>query len=175
MTSMMHWKGAGATLAAAVLIGCASRPPAPSPAGPAPTVNTERGDRELPPPVPDLPAASRPVPQPQSNEPRLESQVEMVVTIVERPKPAYPDSLRRAGIRGRVTMEYVVDTLGVVDSASVRGTNPAPTPAEVALANAARAAIIAGSYRPAQFDGRKVAQKVFEEFTFPPPPATQEE
>ena len=93
----------------------------------------------------------------------------MPVTIIERPKPVYPDSLRRAGIRGRVRMQYVVDSLGVVDPASVRSTTSEPTPADVVLAAAARAAILAGRYRPALFDGRTVAQKVFEEFIFPPP------
>ena len=34
-------------------------------------------------------------------------------------RPSYPDSLSRAGVAGRVVVEFVVDTLGRVDSASV--------------------------------------------------------
>ena len=99
----------------------------------------------------------------------------MAVTIIERPKPAYRDSLRRAGIRGRVRMQYVVDSLGVVDPASVRSTTTDPKPADVALAAAAREVILASRYRPALFDGRTVAQKVFEEFIFPPPTVPPED
>ena len=34
-------------------------------------------------------------------------------------RPSYPDSLSRAGVAGRVVVEFVVDTMGRVDSASV--------------------------------------------------------
>jgi TonB family protein len=68
------------------------------------------------------------------------------------PAPRYPDSLRTAGVGGRVLVEFVVDTNGHVDPASVRivsSSNPgfdAPT----------RDAILASTFRPGLLQGRAV-------------------
>jgi protein TonB len=36
------------------------------------------------------------------------------------PPPRYPESLRAAGVDGRVIVQFVVDTLGIIEPASVK-------------------------------------------------------
>jgi TonB family protein len=79
--------------------------------------------------------------------------------------PIYPDSLLAQGRTGRVLMEFVVDTLGLVELETVgivTSTHPGFTRAAVdALADAA--------FRPALKNGRPVRQVVQLPFIFEPP------
>jgi TonB family protein len=76
--------------------------------------------------------------------------------LLSHPRLTYPDSLRTAGIGGRVLVEAIVDTTGHADSASVRilsSSNPefdAP----------AREGVLAARYRPGRIDGRPVMVRV---------------
>jgi protein TonB len=45
---------------------------------------------------------------------------ELLMRIVKSAKPRYPESLRQAGIGGRVLVRFTVDTLGSIDMASVQ-------------------------------------------------------
>ena len=70
--------------------------------------------------------------------------------------PAYPDSLRRARIPGEALVEFVVDTTGHVEIETlsvVSATHPA-------FGRAARDAIHAAAFTPAQRQGRLVRQLV---------------
>ena len=43
-----------------------------------------------------------------------------MMRIVAQSSPRYPESLRQAGISGRVVIRFVVDTLGSIDMTSVQ-------------------------------------------------------
>ena len=43
-----------------------------------------------------------------------------MMRVVTQSKPRYPESLRLAGIEGHVLVQFKVDTLGMVDPASVK-------------------------------------------------------
>lgn len=89
--------------------------------------------------------------------------------------PAYPDFLQHEGIEGVVAVEYIVDTTGLADSASLRilhTSNPA-------FAEAVRAALPGMRFVPGEVGGQLVRQLVTQEFRFvisgpatPPPPTT---
>jgi len=76
--------------------------------------------------------------------------------------PAYPDFLQKEGIEGVVAVEYVVDTTGLADSASLRilrSSNPA-------FAEAVRAALPGMRFEPGEVGGQLVRQLVTQEFRF---------
>jgi len=76
--------------------------------------------------------------------------------------PAYPDSLRRAGIGGSVMAQFVVDTAGRVEMETVRlhdSTNPQFT-------ESVRVALPRMLFRPAVLNGRKARQIVEVPFKF---------
>ena len=76
--------------------------------------------------------------------------------------PAYPPTLLAQGIQGSVDAQYVVDTSGAADSASLRiiaSTHPDFTAA-------VRAALPGMRFTPARIGDQKVRQLVEQEFTF---------
>ena len=76
--------------------------------------------------------------------------------------PSYPDYLQKEGIEGTVAVEYVVDTTGLADSASLRilrTTHPA-------FAEAVRAALPGMRFEPGEVGGQLVRQLVTQEFRF---------
>lgn len=76
--------------------------------------------------------------------------------------PRYPESLRSAGVQGTAVLRFVVDTLGRVERGSVevlRTDHPL-------FAAAARAAVEAVRFRPAEVAGRPVRQLVGQPFAF---------
>ena len=88
--------------------------------------------------------------------------VDEPVTVTRQGVPEYPPALAKAGIPGKVELEYVVDTAGVVEPSSLRvlgSTHPA-------FEGAARRAIMASRFRPAKLNGRVVRQLVRQTLTF---------
>lgn len=78
--------------------------------------------------------------------------------------PAYPDSLYRAGVTGRVVIEFVVDTAGRVEPASLdvlEATHPA-------FIEAVRAALMVAHFQAARLGGHAVRQYVQLPFVFGP-------
>ena len=76
--------------------------------------------------------------------------------------PSYPDFLQKQGIEGTVAVEYIVDTTGLADSASLRilrTTHPA-------FAEAVRAALPGMRFEPGEVGGQLVRQLVTQEFRF---------
>lgn len=83
-------------------------------------------------------------------------------------RPTYPDSLYRAGVGGRVVVEFVVDSSGAIDPASV----DVMASSDPMFALAVRQALGVTRFVPAMRRGIRVRQAVQlpVEFT-PPPPA----
>jgi protein TonB len=91
----------------------------------------------------------------------LES-VERPVVAIPGTSPRYPDLLRQAGVEGRVTVRFVVDTMGVVERGSV-----VPVQSDHPLfALAVRDALSRARFVPAEADGHRVRQLVEQSFTF---------
>lgn len=89
-----------------------------------------------------------------------------VDTAVERlpgsPAPAYPPDRLRRNVEGSVSVTYVVDTLGLADSVSIRvlaATDPA-------FVEAVREVLPRMRFRPALLGGAKVRQLVQQTFSF---------
>jgi TonB family protein len=145
-----------ATGLSALSVAAACMTPRPAPA-PAPQPAAAQAPQTAP--APTQPAA---VPMQQPGPTRARSELPAGVyreeDVTDRPEriggpaPRYPDSLRTAGVGGRVLVEYIVDTAGHVVPRSVRilsSTHPgfeAPT----------REAILASTFRPGLLRGRAV-------------------
>jgi TonB family protein len=71
---------------------------------------------------------------------------------VQRTAPVYPETARRAGIAGTVTVEVMVDSTGAVQSARAISGHPL-------LAEAATAAVREWRFEPARRGGRPVASR----------------
>ena len=70
----------------------------------------------------------------------------------QSPRPEYPDAMRWAGIQGRVLLQAVVDTLGRVESSSIRITQ-SPNPG---FDRSVRDWALKARFRPARLHGRPV-------------------
>jgi TonB family protein len=74
--------------------------------------------------------------------------------VVSQPLPRYPAILAAIGIEGRVIVEFVIDTMGKVEPASIR----AAESTHPAFESAARATMLASVFRPARLGIRPVRQ-----------------
>jgi TonB family protein len=75
-------------------------------------------------------------------------------TVVFQPAPRYPKHLETLGLEGRVRVEFVIDTAGQVEPASIRileSSHPA-------FEDAARAAMGGSRFRPARLSSHPVRQ-----------------
>jgi TonB family protein len=82
-------------------------------------------------------------------------------------KPAYPNVPPRERRVRTVLVEYVVDTTGRVDLATIRGQSP--DGADAPFIDAVRAVAAQWEFTPARKDGRPVRQLVREALLFEPP------
>lgn len=80
-------------------------------------------------------------------------------------KPAYPSALKALGIEAEVQAEFIVDTLGVPDTASFRIVKSP----DARFTSAVREALPSLSYVAAELNGRRVRQRVTQRFLFAPP------
>jgi TonB family protein len=101
-------------------------------------------------------SATEPIANPSAAERPLGVYAEDSVTerpqLLRYPAPRYPDSLRTAGIGGRVVVEVIVDSTGHADSASVRilsSTHPG-------FEAPAREAVLGATYAAGRLNGRAV-------------------
>jgi len=78
---------------------------------------------------------------------------ELLMRIVTSAKPRYPEALRRAGIGGHVLVRFRVDTLGLIDPASVT----IVTATHESFVRAVREALANFRFRPAEAGGHRVA------------------
>jgi TonB family protein len=89
-------------------------------------------------------------------------QVDKQATLAKRRSPEYPEALRRRHIQGEVTVQFVVDTSGLVDSTTITitsSTNPL-------FAASARKAVKRSKFVSAERNGKKVKEIVDMKFTF---------
>lgn len=146
-------------------------PPIPSvaPTGIAPTAMPDLAalTSTVPPAIPAVPAASAArdagIGTGGSVEAALSADmVDEVVTVLRQRAPRYPRELERAGIGGRVVLEFVVDSAGRVEPASVRLLESSAEAFEAA----AREAVLEARFRPARAAGHAVRQLVRQVMTF---------
>ena len=81
-------------------------------------------------------------------------------------EPAYPDSLRPLGIDGKVLAQFVVDTMGLVDTTSIL----TEAYGQPLFAASVRHALTTMHFSVAKKGGRKVAEEILESFVFRPEP-----
>jgi protein TonB len=85
-----------------------------------------------------------------------------VVPRAGNPEPRYPSLLSRAGVEGMVVVRFVVDTLGGVESESVRVLSAT----HEQFARAVREVLPRMRFVPAEVGGRRVRQLVEQRFGF---------
>jgi TonB family protein len=95
----------------------------------------------------------------------LAAEVDEPVVVLRQGRPRYPTRLSALGIPGRVVLEFVVDTTGTVEGASVRVLQS--TLAE--FEPAAIEAIVASRFRAARVRGQSVRQLVRQGVSFRTP------
>jgi periplasmic protein TonB len=78
---------------------------------------------------------------------------ELLMHILTPARPRYPESLRRAGIDGRVVVRFTVDTTGGVDMATIQ----IVTSTHDLFTRAVREALEQFRFKPAEVGGRRVA------------------
>jgi len=96
--------------------------------------------------------------------PVVTDQPYMEAVVEERPEaipgtcipPSYPEILRQAGIEGRVTIEFIIDTTGRAERAGMRTIQTAHPLFEAP----ARAAVNTCRFRPGRISGRAVRVRV---------------
>ena len=88
--------------------------------------------------------------------------VDTPVRVLSERVPLYPDALRSAGIAGSVTMQFVIDTLGRVESSSVR----ALASSHELFTRAVVAALRQARFTPGQVAGHRVRTLVERSFRF---------
>jgi protein TonB len=75
-------------------------------------------------------------------------------TVVSQPAPRYPRHLEAAGLPGRVLVQFVIDTAGHVEPASIRSLESS----HPAFEEAAQAAMLGSLFKPARMSGHPVRQ-----------------
>src|SRR6266487_1149812 len=85
-----------------------------------------------------------------------ETQVDEKAELISMPDPEYPPLLRRAGIRGSVSVQAVIDTLGRVVPGSLRVISSA----NAALDEPALKAVGQSIFRPARVQGHAVRTRL---------------
>jgi TonB family protein len=77
---------------------------------------------------------------------------EALMRVIAQAKPRYPESLRQAAIEGRVLVRFKVDTLGLIDPASVTIVSSTHD----LFSRAVLSALGGFRFRPAEVNGRRV-------------------
>jgi len=88
----------------------------------------------------------------EGNQVFLESNVQERPEIVSGPRLQYPDLLRQTGVQGRVVVQFIVDTLGRAEPASVKvieSTNRG-------FDQSAKSYILRAMFRPGRDHGKSV-------------------
>lgn len=98
----------------------------------------------------------------------FEFQVEKQATVSRGVPPRYPAELRAAGTSGEVLMQFVVDTMGLVEGSSIKEIRTSDTQFTAAV----REALPQMRFHPAEVGGRKVRQLVQMPFQFALDPST---
>ncbi len=89
---------------------------------------------------------------PEGNQVFLESNVQERPEILSGPRLQYPDLLRQTGVQGRVVVQFIVDTLGRAEPASVKVIESTHR----AFDQSAKSYILRAMFRPRRNQGRPV-------------------
>lgn len=92
----------------------------------------------------------------------LDADVDQPVVPISQPNPRYPPVMQSAGVEGRVDLQYVVDTTGHVEPASLKILRSS----HKAFEEPAREVILKSVFRPARIRGKAVRQLVQQAVTF---------
>jgi protein TonB len=111
-----------------------------------------------------------PIAGPPTGTPNVSGDAPLTANVVEKAvvalpgtaTPRYPSMLQSAGVDGRVRAQFVVDTLGRVESGSFRALESTHD----LFTAAVHEALTRARFTPAEFGGRKVRQLVEQNFTF---------
>ncbi len=90
------------------------------------------------------------------------AEVDQPAEVVHQPKPRYPPVLQRAGLDGRVVVEFIIDTVGHCEPGSLRvveSSNPG-------FNAAAEETIQRSLFRPARVRSRAVRQRTLQAIAF---------
>jgi protein TonB len=90
------------------------------------------------------------------------AEVDQPAEAIHQPKPKYPPALQQAGITGRVVLEFIIDTLGHVEPASIRVVESSNMGFEAAAGETLRRSV----FRPARVQGRPVRQRAIQAVGF---------
>lgn len=90
------------------------------------------------------------------------AEVDQPAEAIHQPEPRYPPVLQQAGIEGRVLVEFIIDTLGHVEPASLRILESSNPGFEAAAAETLRRSV----FRPARVQGRPVRQRTIQAVAF---------
>lgn len=134
---------------------------------PAPSLPTSPTEVGLPSGIlnasPTLPGAPTGRGGGSTDDPREEYAVDRTPRLLGgAPVPSYPVALRRAGIEGRVIVQFVVDTLGRVEQENVEMLEVA----HPLFATAVREALVRYRFTPGEAAGRRVRTRVQVPFDF---------
>jgi protein TonB len=91
-----------------------------------------------------------------------QAEVDQPAEAVHQPKPRYPPMLQQAGIEGRVLVEFIIDTLGHIEPASLRVLESSNAGFEAAASETLRRSV----FRPARVQGRPVRQRTIQAVGF---------
>jgi TonB family protein len=80
----------------------------------------------------------------------------------DNPAPVYPPALRAAQIEGVVDAQFIIDTLGRAETASIIIRQATQS----LFGDAVRQALLRSRYEPAMVGNRRVRQLVEQRFTF---------
>lgn len=93
---------------------------------------------------------------------RAAAEVDEPAVIVHQPSPRYPPVLQQAGVEGRVLVEFIIDTTGHLEEASLRvleSSNPG-------FERAAGETVHRSVFRPARVHGSPVRQRTVQSIAF---------
>lgn len=91
-----------------------------------------------------------------------QADVDQPAEAIHQPKPKYPPVLQQAGLEGRVLVEFIIDTLGHVEPASLRVLESSNAGFEAAAGETLRRSV----FRPARVQGRPVRQRTIQAVGF---------
>lgn len=91
-----------------------------------------------------------------------QAEVDQPAEVIHQPKPRYPPVLQQAGIEGRVLVEFIIDTLGHTEPASLRVLESSNPGFEAAAGETLRRSV----FRPARVQGRPVRQRTIQAVAF---------
>ena len=113
---------------------------------------------------PAIPLRGQPAHLPSADEVYDSTTVDAQPMLVAAGAHKYPEHLERAGKGGTVSFQFIIDTLGRADSASVRTIQSTNSDFQAA----ALTLLLTSRWQPAVKDGRRVAMRTQQVITFKP-------